>query len=193
MLRTLDAGADDFESIVNVRQVGEHPSTRKCLVDRLLGSFSPEYIETTRCQYNGPVYSRLDVTYLAKTTELLDFHMRHGTAGTMAVRLRERQHPFAVVRAEGVDISKFDEEPVSRSHINAGIYPLDASALEVLSTGEPCDMPTLFTRLCDLIARSMVSPMHEPWLDVGRPRQYDDANGYSEASTFPKDRSKCSR
>jgi dTDP-glucose pyrophosphorylase len=100
--------------------------------------------------------------------ELLDFHRRHGASGTMAVRLHEWQHPFGVVRTEGVDIVGFEEKPVSRSHVNAGIYVLEPSTLDALSRGEYCDMPMLFARLQERHVRTIVYPMHEPWLDVGR-------------------------
>ena len=114
------------------------------------------------------VISNGDVLTDVRYDELLDFHVRHGAEATMAVRLHEWQHPFGIVRTDGVDIIGFDEKPISRSHINAGIYVLEASALHALTSGEPCDMPTLFTRLRDRNARTIVYPMHEPWLDVGR-------------------------
>lgn len=101
--------------------------------------------------------------------ELLDYHCRHGALATMAVRLHEWQHPFGVVRTKGVDIIGFEEKPIARSHINAGIYVLEPSALDTLVAGEHCDMPTLFSRLQEQAARTIVYPMHEPWLDVGRP------------------------
>jgi dTDP-glucose pyrophosphorylase len=107
--------------------------------------------------------------------ELLDFHCRHGASATMAVRLHEWQHPFGVVRTKGVDIVGFEEKPVARSHINAGIYVLEPSALDVLSAGDRCDMPLLFSRLQERSARTIVYPMHEPWLDVGRPDDYRSA------------------
>lgn len=100
--------------------------------------------------------------------ELLDFHRRHGASATMAVRVHEWQHPFGVVRTNGVDIVGFEEKPVARSHINAGIYVLEPGALDALNAGEHCDMPTLFLRLQERTARTIVYPMHEPWLDVGR-------------------------
>jgi NDP-sugar pyrophosphorylase family protein len=95
----------------------------------------------------------------------------------MAVRIHEWQHPFGVVRTRGVEIVGFEEKPVSRSHINAGIYALDPAALDALPAGESCDMPTLFMRLQERTARTIVYPMHEPWLDVGRPTDYEAASG----------------
>jgi len=111
---------------------------------------------------NGDVLT--DIRY----GELLDFHLRHGAAATMAVRLHEWQHPYGVVRTRGVDIIGFEEKPVARTHINAGIYVLDPRAFEALSPGEHCDMPTLFSQLQGQSERTIVYPMHEPWLDVGR-------------------------
>lgn len=117
---------------------------------------------------NGDVMT--DIRY----GEILDFHSRHaGASATMAVRLHEWQHPFGVVNIQGVDIVGFDEKPLVRTHINAGIYVLAPEALSYLNKEEPCDMPTLFERLQQGSRRTIVYPMYEPWLDVGRP---DDLN-----------------
>ena len=111
---------------------------------------------------NGDVLT--DIRY----SELLDFHRRYHAAATMAVRLHEWQHPFGVVHTSGVDITGFEEKPIARTHINAGIYVLEPGALDLLAPGERCDMPTLFARLQERAQRTIVYPMHEPWLDIGR-------------------------
>jgi dTDP-glucose pyrophosphorylase/CBS domain-containing protein len=118
---------------------------------------------------NGDVLA--DIRY----GELLDFHCRHAAAATMAVRLYEWQHPFGVVRTDGVDIVGFEEKPVTRNHVNAGVYVLEPTALDALSPGEPCDMPSLFGRLQRRADRTIVYPMHEPWLDVGRAEDLEQA------------------
>ena len=124
----------------------------------------------------GPLDPRPDAPFLVSNgdvltgihyAELLDFHCRHGAVATMAVRLHEWQHPFGVVRTKGVDIVGFEEKPISRSHINAGVYVLAPEALEALAPSEHCDMPTLFSRLHEGGARTIVYPMHEPWIDAG--------------------------
>jgi dTDP-glucose pyrophosphorylase len=112
---------------------------------------------------NGDVLT--DIRY----GELLDFHRHHRAAATMAVRQHEWQHPFGVVKTQGVEIVGFEEKPVLRSHINAGVYVLDPAALGRLEAGKPCDMPMLFERLQQDEQRVIAYPMHEPWLDVGRP------------------------
>ena len=107
--------------------------------------------------------------------ELLDFHNRHQASATMAVRLHEWQNPFGVVNTQGVDIVGFEETPVVRSHVNAGIYALSPNVLEMLQKEQYCDMPTLFSRLQERGNRAIVYPMHEPWLDVGRIEEFDRA------------------
>jgi dTDP-glucose pyrophosphorylase len=120
---------------------------------------------------NGDVLT--DIRY----DELLDFHCRHSATATMAVRQHEWQNPFGVIHIKGLDIVGFEEKPIARSHINAGIYVLDPLALDALTAGEHCDMPTLFSRLQERAGRIIVYPMHEPWLDVGRPSDLQRAQG----------------
>lgn len=118
---------------------------------------------------NGDVIT--DIRY----GELLDFHLRHNAVATMAVRVHEWQHPFGVVHTQGIDIVGFEEKPVARSHINAGVYAIDPVALRELEENGRCDMPTLFERLQANGRRTVAYPMHEPWLDVGRPSDYEIA------------------
>ena len=127
-----------------------------------LGLLNPRP-ETAFVVTNGDVIT--DIRY----GELLDFHLRHNAAATMAVRVHEWQHPFGVVQTQGVEIVGFEEKPVARSHINAGVYALDPDALNALAADVRCDMPTLFERLQEQYQRTVAYPMHEPWLDVGRP------------------------
>jgi dTDP-glucose pyrophosphorylase len=119
---------------------------------------------------NGDVIT--DIQY----GELLDFHLRQNAAATMAVRMHEWQHPFGVVQTKGIEIVGFEEKPIARSHINAGVYALDPKTLNVLSQDSRCDMPTLFERLQAQSKRTVAYPMHEPWLDVGRPDDLIRAN-----------------
>jgi len=123
---------------------------------------------------NGDILT--DIRY----RELLEFHQRHRAAATMAVRLHEWQQPYGVVETRGMEIVGFVEKPVVKSRVNAGIYVLEPSALESLVPGEFCDMPMLFQKLQRSGARTIVYPMHEPWVDIGRPEDLSKTNSIRE-------------
>jgi len=116
-----------------------------------------------------------DVLTDIKYGELLEFHSRNQAQATMAVRMYEWQHPFGVVRTEGINIVGFEEKPVYRSHVNAGVYAFSPLVLSLIPKNLRCDMPTLFELLRDQAGQAIVYPMHEPWLDVGRPADYVEA------------------
>ncbi len=120
---------------------------------------------------NGDVIT--DIRY----GDLLDFHKRYEATATMAIRIYEWQHPFGVVQTRGVEIIGFEEKPIAISHINAGVYALSPEVLNELAAETHCDMPTLFELLQRKGKRAIAYPMHEPWLDVGRPIDLETANG----------------
>lgn len=124
---------------------------------------------------NGDVMT--DIRY----GDLLDFHERHAGDATMAVRLHEWENPFGVVNMNGIQITGFHEKPVSRSHINAGVYVLSPAVFNLLTRDEHCDMPALFERAMLSGLQTIAYPMHEPWLDVGRPSDLDQANQANQA------------
>lgn len=118
---------------------------------------------------NGDVLTDIDYG------ELLDFHIRHRAGATMAVCVHEWQHPFGVIETDGIDIVSVAEKPIARSHVNAGVYALSPSSLAALEKGAYCDMPTLFHLLKGQGSRTVAYPMHEPWLDIGKPDDLDAA------------------
>ena len=133
-----------------------------------LGLLNP-YPDVPFVVTNGDILT--DIRY----GEMLDFHIRQDAAATMAVRVHEWHHPFGVVKTQGVEIVGFEEKPVARSHINAGVYVIAPTALSLLPVDTHCDMPTLFERLQIKAKRTVAYPMHEPWLDVGRPDDLQQA------------------
>lgn len=119
---------------------------------------------------NGDVLTDIDYR------ELIEFRKRHNAHGVMAVRMYEWTNPYGVVQMEGVNITGFAEKPVLRSYINAGVYAFVPAVLDYLVRDRQCDMPTLFDRLREAKHRTVAYPMHEPWLDVGRPDDLERAN-----------------
>ncbi len=131
---------------------------------------------------NGDVIT--DIRY----GEILDFHLQHRSAATMAVRAHELQNPFGVVQTNGIEIIGYEEKPTYRSHINAGVYVIEPSALRFLSKSVPCDMPTLFELLQKEADKVVAYPIHERWLDVGRPDELLKANNLGLSPIFEIER-----
>jgi CMP-N-acetylneuraminic acid synthetase len=71
MLEQLVEKADQFESIISVGEVDEHPSIVRRLNGAHLEPFCPELAQTTRRQDNEPAYFPYGVAYIAKTEALL--------------------------------------------------------------------------------------------------------------------------
>lgn len=128
------------------------------------------------------IVSNGDVLTNVHYGEMLDFHCHYGATATMAVRLHEWQHPFGVVHTDGVEIVGFEEKPIARSHVNAGIYALNPSVLDNLKANEPCDMPTVFSRLQKRAARTVAYPVYEPWMDLGQPDTLSWARSHWKAA-----------
>jgi len=107
--------------------------------------------------------------------ELIEFHEEHNSFATMAVRQYEWQNPFGVVHLSGIEMIRFEEKPIYRTHINAGIYVLSPQVFEFLNPNEKCDMPTFLQRLKHNSLKTIVYPMHESWVDIGRPQDLHSA------------------
>ena len=73
-------------------------------------------------------------------------------------------------------ITGYKEKPIFRSQINAGIYAIEPSVLSLLGKSLPIDMPTLFELLQVKSGRAVAYPIHEEWLDIGRPADLSKAN-----------------
>ena len=122
------------------------------------------------------IVTNCDIVSNIRYGDLLNFHTEHNAMGTMAVTMHEAQHSFGVVRTKGVEIIEFEEKPITRTHINAGVYALAPSSLNFLNAHKYCDMPNLFEKLKKLNQRTVAYPMHERWLDVGQPEDLRKAN-----------------
>lgn len=73
MLEALEARVDQFDAVVSVGRVGEHPSIMKRLMaDGGIEPFCGELTQTTRRQDNAPAYFPFGVAYIAKTRALLE-------------------------------------------------------------------------------------------------------------------------
>ena len=114
------------------------------------------------------VVSNADVLTDLKYGDLLDFHLEQNAIATMVLRSHEWQNPYGVVITDGFDIKGFEEKPIYKSNINAGIYVLDPAVFNYLERNVYCDMPQLFEKIRAVKGRAIAYPIHEDWADIGR-------------------------
>lgn len=107
--------------------------------------------------------------------DMLSFHAKQGAKATIGVREHFFEIPYGVVNLRGSIVESMAEKPLHRSLVNAGIYVLDPLALSLLKPDEYCDMPTLLGMLMEQGQDVAAFPIHESWLDVGRPEDLNQA------------------
>ena len=107
---------------------------------------------------------------------MLNFHQEHQSVATMAVREYDFQIPFGVVKTNDNRITDIIEKPLYKFHVNAGIYLLEPSCLDIIPPQQYYDMPTLFKTLAQQQEIVRPFPMSEYWLDVGRIDDFERAN-----------------
>lgn len=112
---------------------------------------------------NGDVLTQVDLG------KMLHFHDLNQAVATIGVRNYDTQIPFGVVSIENGEVVSIDEKPIVSHQVNTGVYCLSPIVLSHLSTAEVIDMPNFLLRLKDERLPIAAFPIHESWIDVGRP------------------------
>jgi dTDP-glucose pyrophosphorylase len=107
---------------------------------------------------------------------LLNFHTQNNAKATMCVREYDFQVPYGVVNIVNGRVRAIEEKPVSKFFVNAGIYILDQSCIELIPNDEFYDMPTLFKKLINENENTISFPLREYWIDIGGIEEYEKAN-----------------
>lgn len=119
---------------------------------------------------NGDVITDIDYR------NLLDFHRESNSDATLAVRLYETQHPFGVVKLDGIDVQSIEEKPLVRDYINAGVYVIKPILFERIEKGTPLSMTDFMESLNQSKVSVRAYLVHENWMDVGNPIDLKRAN-----------------
>ena len=118
---------------------------------------------------NGDIITQLDFRHL------LDLHEQMKAEATMVVREHRTAIPFGVVDFEGHVYRDVREKPTLVHHINAGIYCISPTALELIPKDTFFDMPDLFTELAVRHRNCGVYELHDLWYDVGTHADFERA------------------
>lgn len=131
--------------------------------------FLPENQAEPIIVMNGDLLTKLDFA------ELLDTHIKKGSAATMAVREYSYQVPFGVINCDGDRIVSIEEKPEHTYFVNAGIYVLNPEIAAKVDKEEFFDMPDLFKDIIREGGKVGFFPIREYWLDIGRLDDFERA------------------
>jgi dTDP-glucose pyrophosphorylase len=100
--------------------------------------------------------------------QMLKYHREHQAFSTVCVREHSVTVPFGVVEFDDHWLKGIREKPTHKYFVNAGVYLLNPGVLDYVAANEVVDMPTLIERTIAQGKPSVVFPLREYWIDVGR-------------------------
>lgn len=106
---------------------------------------------------------------------MLNFHNKNKLDATLSVREEIIKFPYGVVETNGIELKSFKEKPSIKKLVNTGVYVLSEKIFSLIKKNEFCDMPDLLSKSNSLHGKVGVFPIHEYWIDVGRPETLDQA------------------
>ena len=118
---------------------------------------------------NGDLLTRMSFS------DLIDFHTDVDALASLCVREHAFQAPHGVAEIDGSRLVSLREKPTFRWQANAGVYCLDPSVLARVPAQGPYDMPELLAALAADGETVGAYPIHEYWLDIGRPPDFENA------------------
>ncbi len=119
---------------------------------------------------NGDVLTKINFQ------NLLKYHTVNSADITICAREQILSSPYGVIEVDGIDFKSMVEKPSFRQLVNAGIYVLEPSAIDLVRSGAYLDMPDLIQLSKERKRKIIVYPLHEYWLDIGKPEALDKAH-----------------
>ena len=127
---------------------------------------------------NGDVLTNLDFRHM------MQYHLKEGADLTLAVRRFDVYVPYGIVHGETSEVTSVEEKPTFSFAINAGVYFLEPRAREFIPAGEPFSMTDLIDVLIAKSHRVVKFPLHENWIDIGYPEDYERAQKEYQEGKF---------
>jgi dTDP-glucose pyrophosphorylase len=132
------------------------------------------------------VRDRLDRAFFVVNADILtkcdframwEFHAAQaGAAMTVGVSLHQVDIPYGEFTLRGTRVTRVDEKPRKEFPINAGIYVVEPSVMDVVPVDDYFDATDLIRMLLDKGRLVAGYPIREYWLDVGHLHDFEKAN-----------------
>ncbi len=118
---------------------------------------------------NGDLLTKVNFEHLLEFHEIQKFDI------TIGAKEYEVRIPYGVVRLSNGEICALDEKPQETHLVNAGIYALDPTVVALIPEARLYDMTDLIQAALSANRRVGCFPIHEYWLDIGAPKDYEQA------------------
>ncbi len=132
-------------------------------------SLLPDIPDKPLIVMNGDILTKVDFS------ALLSYHILENAMGTMAVREFCSTIPYGVIETDKNVIMSIVEKPTEKYMVNAGIYVLNPSVVEIVKKNSYVDMPGLFETMIDMGNKTIVFPIREYWIDIGKRDDFEKA------------------
>lgn len=133
-------------------------------------SLLPKHLDESFIVLNGDVLTKFN------PSSILDFHLKNNAFATISVRDYFLEVPYGVLEIEDKNVVNLVEKPIYTKKVNAGVYALDPKILEYIKFNEKIDMPDIIKTVLNLNKKIVACPIHEYWIDIGRPETLKEAN-----------------
>jgi len=141
-------------------------------------SLLPENIDKPIIVMNADIVTKVNFK------NLLSFHHSQQVDVTACVIEYGLQVPYGEVKMDNCRVISIDEKPCHRFFVNAGIYILNPNVINLVPKNTYYDMPELLDASLSRNLTIASFPIHEYWMDIGRPEDYYKANGHRIAEQF---------
>lgn len=118
---------------------------------------------------NGDLLTDLDLAHL------VEFHEGGGHDITVVTREYQLRHPYGVIELKGDRINRVIEKPAVTDTVNAGVYVVRWSALDLIPEGRAYEIPDLLNKASESDLKVVAYPFDGEWLPIDRMEQLEEA------------------
>ncbi len=162
----IDYFSDGADYGVDIRYVEE---------DKRLGTAGPLSLLDIDLVETNLIVINADVCIKTSYRALVNYHKKQKNMLTVSVKEYSHKIPYGVIRFDGDEYVSMEEKPVISYYVNAGIYVVNKSILGQIKENTYLDMPDYVDQVKSGGSKTGVYPLHEDWLDVGLPSEYEKA------------------
>ena len=118
---------------------------------------------------NGDVLTKINYA------DLINYHLYNQADITICAREHILSSPYGVIEVDGICFKSMVEKPSFTQLVNAGIYVINPLIIDSIKKNKYVDMPNFISSAKNKSNKIIVYPVHEYWLDVGKPETLNKA------------------